>query len=133
MVPETKEIAVSYAKTFPNLDLPILDESRLLDEFGDDPEVLAELRELFLEHLHPLVQAIRQAQAVGDAEKAAKAVHSLKGAATTYGAERLTDVCQEVEAMVKGGQLSEAEEAINILESEMNEVFQRVNALTGES
>ena len=33
----------------PTPDLPVIDESRLLAEFGGDREILAELRDLFLE------------------------------------------------------------------------------------
>ena len=45
----------------PGPDTPVIDESRLMAEFGGDLEILAELRDLFLDHAPPLHEAIKQA------------------------------------------------------------------------
>ncbi len=87
----------------PTPDLPVIDESRLLAEFGGDQEILAELRDLFLEQAPPLYETIVQALADGDQAVLAKEAHSLKGACATYGAPRLTMVCKEIELAAKAG------------------------------
>jgi HPt (histidine-containing phosphotransfer) domain-containing protein len=103
-------------------DVPVLDQSRLLTEFGDDPEILGELRDLFLAHLPPLLEEIRSAYAAGDAAVLGKTAHSLKGAGATYGAERLALVCKHLEMMGKGGRLEGADSVIVQLEAELDQL-----------
>ena len=66
--------------TLPGPDVPVIDETRLINEFGGDQEILDELRDLFLEHAPPLFAAINQAIASGDTESLARDAHSFKGA-----------------------------------------------------
>lgn len=94
--------------TLPWLDMPVIDESRLLAEFGGDREILAELRDLFLAQAPPLHAAILAAMDSGDVAVLVKDAHSLKGACATYGAPRLTAVCKEIELLGKAGDLEAA-------------------------
>ena len=97
-----KEIAL------PGPDVPVIDESRLLSEFGGDREILAELRDLFLAQAPPLYTAILEAMDKGAGPDLVKDAHSLKGACATYGAPRLTMVCKEIELAGKAGDLETA-------------------------
>jgi len=87
----------------PGPDVPVIDETRLLEEFGGDQEILAELRDLFMEHVPPLVEEIIQSAAAGDMDAISKQAHSLKGACATYGAPRLAMVCKIVELSGRAG------------------------------
>ena len=40
---------MSKELNLPGADMPVIDESRLMDEFGGDEEILRELRDLFLD------------------------------------------------------------------------------------
>lgn len=92
----------------PGPDVPVIDESRLLSEFGGDREILAELRDLFLSQAPPLYTAILEALDGGVVPDLVKDAHSLKGACATYGAPRLTMVCKEIELAGKAGDLEYA-------------------------
>jgi len=84
-------------------DMPVIDDSRLVSEFGDNPEILTELRDLFLEHIPPLYRAIAESMAAHEIEKMCTDVHSLKGACATYGAPRLAHICKAIETAAKAG------------------------------
>lgn len=92
----------------PGPEVPVIDESRLLSEFGGDREILAELRDLFLAQAPPLYAAILEAMDRGDIAVLIKDGHSLKGACATYGAPRMTTVCKEIELAGKAGDLETA-------------------------
>ena len=87
----------------PGPEMPVIDESRLMAEFGGDREILAELRDLFLDHAPPLFESIRQAIADRELDVIARDGHSLKGACATYGAPRLAMICKVVELAAKAG------------------------------
>lgn len=111
-------------------DLPALDGSRLEKEFGDSPEILAELRDLFLEHIPPLVAEIERAVAAGDSAALARHAHSLKGACSTYGAPRLTAVGRALEEAGKNGALGDAAGLLPQLARETELVGDELAAIT---
>lgn len=92
----------------PGPEVPVIDESRLLEEFGGDREILAELRDLFLSQAPPLFAAILAAMDRAAVGELVKDAHSLKGACATYGAPRLTMVCKEIELAGKANDLETA-------------------------
>ncbi len=102
----------------PGPEVPVIDESRLLSEFGGDREILAELRDLFLSQAPPLYATILESMDGGNVPEMVKDAHSLKGACATYGAPRLTTVCKEIELAGKAGDLETARawRAVFILE-----------------
>lgn len=102
--------------------LPVLDQSRLLEEFGDCPEILGELRDLFLGHAPPLLRQMREAWERRDCEALARAAHSLKGASSTYGALRMSEVCRALEAEAREGRLEIMAEGLQLLDAELEQV-----------
>ena len=92
----------------PGPDIPVIDESRMQNEFGGCPEILAELRDLFLEHAPQLYDTLREALVSGAAQVVADTAHSLKGACATYGAERLTIVCKQMELAARSSDMETA-------------------------
>jgi HPt (histidine-containing phosphotransfer) domain-containing protein len=123
---------VAISQIPPETQVPILDESRLLEEFGRDPQVLAELRDLFLEHLPPLLDEIKEALQAADPEVVARNAHSLKGASNTYGALRLAQVGKALELEARKGSLADAGELVQCLEIELAKVFQQIRKLGQE-
>lgn len=113
-------------------DLPALDQKRLVSEFGDDPAVLKELRDLFREHVPPLLDAIRSAHEASDCQAIARAAHSLKGAAATYGAMRLSEAGRAVERLARDGCLVELDEEIKLLAAELTEVLVCIARVDGD-
>ena len=113
----------------PTDDVPVIDESRLLAEFGGDQEILAELRDLFLDQAPPLFDVIVSALDSGDLAVIAKEAHSLKGACATYGAPRLTMVCKEIELAAKSGDLETARVYRDHLDAEFTKVNNAIAAI----
>ena len=109
--------------TAPGPDIPVIDESRLISEFGEDAEVLEELRDMFLQHVPPLFTSIVEAVTTGDCTTLANAAHSLKGACATFGAPRLAAVCLEFEKMGKAGDTESAVANLEVLNEEYERVF----------
>jgi HPt (histidine-containing phosphotransfer) domain-containing protein len=128
-----KEIGLPSQLLDPKTALPVLDESRLLDEFGDDPEILAELRDIFLEHIPPLLDKIRDAWRSGKAEAVAGAAHSLKGACSTYGALRLAEISRGLEEKARQGELPLSVDIISLLEEELAQVIETLRRVEVEN
>lgn len=109
--------------TLPGPDVPVIDESRLMSEFGGSPEILAELRDLFLEHAPPLYEGISQALETGELPVIVDMAHSLKGACATYGAARLAMICKDLELTARAGNLAAARQWRGVLDTEYAAVF----------
>ena len=119
----SKELAL------PGPDVPVIDETRLLEEFGGDQEILNELRDLFLEHVPPLYKDIELACSSVDHESFAISIHSLKGACATYGAPRLAMICKEMELWARGGDMESVTAAFDHLTREYNAVFEQIKGV----
>ena len=116
--------------TLPGADLPVIDESRLMEEFGGDREILAELRDLFLEHAPPLFDSILAAIGSQDLAVVARDGHSLKGACATYGAPRLAMVCKVLELSAKEGDLATVTAQRELFAAEYEKVFESISNLS---
>ncbi len=119
----TKDLAL------PGPDVPVIDETRLLEEFGGDQEILNELRDLFLEHVPPLFADIEEAAQSGDADSLATNIHSLKGACSTYGAPRLAMLCKQVEQLARSGETQIVKENFEALRHEYDQVFDQIKSV----
>ena len=119
----SKELAL------PGPDVPVIDETRLLEEFGGDQEILNELRDLFLEHVPPLYSDMEEACKVEDKDAFAVSVHSLKGACATYGAPRLAMICKEMEAWARDGDMVSVKDSFEHLNREYHLVFEQIKGV----
>ena len=120
---------MSYNFALPGPDVPVIDESRMISEFGGDMEILAELRDLFMEHVPPLFQEIEQAVNAGEAEAIAAHTHSLKGACATYGAPRLAMVCKDAELAARAGEVQVVQDHLSDLRHEYEQVCQAISSI----
>jgi CheY-like chemotaxis protein len=71
-------------------------------------DFIVELLEVFNEDAPQLIQALRQAQAEGDAQAFRRAAHSLKSTSASFGALALTELARELEGLGKTGNLDGA-------------------------
>ncbi len=90
-----------------------------LDRLGGDEELLRELCQIFLEESPKLLQKLREAVALGDAEGTARAAHGLKGELSYLGAARASEVANQLEEMGRKEKMSQAGEALATLEEEV--------------
>ncbi len=113
----------------PGAEVPILDQSRLLEQFGGEPEILAELRDLFLDDFPRQIEAMERGLAAGDADEVARAAHSLKGASGTFGADRVYRVTMDLEAAARAGDLTAAALGLALLRDELAKVTVLIDGL----
>lgn len=85
------------------LDKRVLDDLR--ESVGGDQAFLSELIDEFLEDAPRQLETLREAAVAGDAERARRAAHTLKGNGRTFGATELASLCQEAEAAAKNDDL----------------------------
>ena len=69
------------------------------EELGD-PELFAEVSQLFLTEMDRLMASIEAAVAASDLKKLKDYVHSLKGSAAMVGAQPMAAICKEIESAV---------------------------------
>jgi HPt (histidine-containing phosphotransfer) domain-containing protein len=110
--------------------LPVIDETVLAREFGDDTEILDELRGLFKQQVADVGAELHAAVAVGDAARLAGAAHQLKGASATYGAPRLAAVCAQLESCGKRADMGEAAEQLAVFADECERLLAELDGLT---
>lgn len=110
-------------------DVPVLDQSRLLEQFGGEPEIMAELRDLFLDDFPQQLSSMKEGIAAGDAVQVARAAHSLKGASGTFGAERVYLVTRALEELARADDLAGVELGLGLLQEELDRVCTEISVL----
>jgi two-component system sensor histidine kinase/response regulator len=87
-------------------DLLVLDKAVALDRVGGDEELLAEVAQLFLEDYPNSLREIDDALQRGDAKLLERAAHTLKGAASNFGADPVVEPALALELAGRTGNLS---------------------------
>ena len=111
----------------PAIDPEAIEQLRFLED-EDQPNVVAELVMLFVEHTPPKITAIREGIAQGDADAVKRAAHSLKGSSANVGATGMQDVCDQIEQAATGGDLGPARTLLPLLEQEVAVVVEALQA-----
>ncbi len=88
----------------------------------DNPDALADLIDGFLSEAPRLLEQIHQALAARDMPALQRAAHTLKSTSALFGAETLSSLCKELEAMAHAGTLDGADHAIGRIEEELRRV-----------
>jgi two-component system, sensor histidine kinase and response regulator len=97
-------------------ETPTADRAAVLARTGGDVELLRELVTLYRADYPRLMAEIQSALRTGDTARLRWAAHTLKGAAGTFGAERVCAEALRLETMGRGGRLAGATEACAALE-----------------
>ena len=95
---------------------------QLSSNLGLEKEDYLELLELLIGSGEEDINRLKQAVATNDADGAAKAAHSLKGAAANLGLMDLSEIAKQAEMQAKQGLLSGIEEKIEALQAKLGEV-----------
>jgi HPt (histidine-containing phosphotransfer) domain-containing protein len=88
----------------------------LADDLGLDEKELRSIFALFIETSRSDLAAIKDAVPRDDSTTAARAAHSLKGAAASLGLSGLSDAAREIEEKSRDGRLQETSGAARTLE-----------------
>ena len=114
----------------PVLDRAVIETLRQLTPPGE-PDVLAEVLQMFLDEVPPRFERLRNALTAGNIQEVHRAAHSLKGSAGNVGARRLYDVCKQLDQLGEigdsGSGLVEALTAeYGAVETEMSQLLKKV-------
>ncbi|GAB6265021.1 MAG: hypothetical protein STSR0001_04650 [Methanothrix sp.] len=109
------------------LDRSVLASLRELQDDGD-PDIVAEVGGLFLEHSPQKIAAILKAVENGDAKGLQTAAHSLKSSSAYVGAMRLSELSRELEMMGRFQVMDGAEEKAERLNREYKQVMMELDA-----
>jgi HPt (histidine-containing phosphotransfer) domain-containing protein len=96
--------------TPPTLDQAAFDH--LLEITGDDLEFVDELIDTYLADGSLQLEAMGAAASSGDAAALVRPAHSLKSSSANVGAMALTDICRELEAAARTGDVPDARERV---------------------
>ena len=99
------------------IDAERLDLLRSLQQEGE-PDVLAELVGPFLQATPLQLGGLREAIGSEDAEALRQGAHALKGSSSNLGALRMGELCAELEALARSGELADADETLARIEAE---------------
>jgi HPt (histidine-containing phosphotransfer) domain-containing protein len=112
----------------PVLDSAVVSGLRQLTPPGE-PDVLAQVLNLFLVEVPLRMDRLRNAWAAGNIEEVHRAAHSLKGGAGNIGARRLYEVCRQLEDRGKSGDLAGSAALVDALGVEFGKVQVEIRRL----
>jgi HPt (histidine-containing phosphotransfer) domain-containing protein len=97
-----------------------VDLSGLLESGLED--ILPQIIETFLETSSQTIQKAKQAFAAQDLAELQQCAHSLKGSAANLGANRLVDLCGQLEERCRAGSLESAPSLLDFIEQQLAQV-----------
>ena len=112
----------------PVLDHAVIEGLRDLQEDGD-PDLLAELVEVFEADVPPRVAALRGALERGDAGTIERTAHTLKGGSANLGAAKMAGTARLLEEAGRAGDLSTAPALLERLDADFEEARAALSAL----
>jgi CheY-like chemotaxis protein/HPt (histidine-containing phosphotransfer) domain-containing protein len=112
----------------------VLDQRRLaelggLDPTGNGPALIGRLLESFLARIPLDLADLRTADHHGDAARALRVAHRLKGAAATVGSSGMVSLCEQLELRARGGTVPPAGDLLPLLEQEFDRVIRALDAI----
>ncbi len=112
----------------PVLDHAVLESLRGLQEEGE-PDLLAELVEVFEQDVLPRLAALREALQNGDAGAIERTAHTLKGSAGNLGVARMAETARLLEESGRAGDLRAAPDLLRRLDADFEEARAEFSAL----
>ena len=100
----------------------VFDSSGALNRAGHDPELLAELIEIFLEDCPRRMAEIQEAIGLSDAQGLERSAHKLKGAAAVFEARSVVELAEQLETLGRQADIRSAQEVLSILDREIDEL-----------
>jgi CheY-like chemotaxis protein/HPt (histidine-containing phosphotransfer) domain-containing protein len=97
--------------------MPVMDIDEFRERCGNDPAVMSEIIQMFLDRLEDLIDGVRDALAQADADAVTQAVHSLRGYFINFSAERVCRVALELEERARLGDLTGGSALLERIES----------------
>jgi CheY-like chemotaxis protein/HPt (histidine-containing phosphotransfer) domain-containing protein len=115
--PEPEALAESFAQVPVS---EVMDQGAALARVGNDPELLQELAELFLQEYPRILHELHGAVAERDPARLKAAAHNLKGSVDNFAAQAAFAAALKLETLGRHGMLDGAEETLEILKREID-------------
>ena len=107
----------------------VFNKLSLLTRVCGDEELCEELIRLFLENTPQYIDGLKSSLSKKDVKTLQMQAHTLKGSAITIGAMALSQVAQEMEMAGNSGDISQACNLLDKLESEYNSLKNTLNTM----
>jgi CheY-like chemotaxis protein len=107
-------------------------DAELLARFDGDGELLKELAGIFLTECPKMLDEIRAALGAADSKALERAAHTLKGSVGNFATLDPWETAQRLELLAKSGQLSGAQEILQVLEQQIAQFNQILARLAAE-
>ena len=111
----------------------ILDEALLVSRVDNDPQLLRDLVDLFLEECPRLVDEIRVALDRKDAKAVERGAHSLKGCTSNLAAQMASEAALKLERLARAGDWVDAESVLKELECQLERLKPALLAVQAET
>jgi two-component system, sensor histidine kinase and response regulator len=106
-----------------------IDLAALMDRLGGDRELLVELIGLYLEDEQALIDQVAAAVAAGDAQRLARAAHTLKGSVGNFCAAAAHGAAAALEAAARADRVDAATPLFDAMVSELEKVRDALRSL----
>jgi HPt (histidine-containing phosphotransfer) domain-containing protein len=110
------------------LDPVVVETLRQLTTPGE-PDVLAQVLDLFLQETPKRIERVQSAWRSGNTDEVHRTAHSLKGSTGNIGARAMFAVCRDLDERVRAGELSSVPALIESLVAEYQRVEAEINRL----
>jgi HPt (histidine-containing phosphotransfer) domain-containing protein len=114
------------------LDQSVIASLRQLTPPGE-PDVLTEVLQMFLHEVPPRIDRLRNAWASGNIEELYRSAHSLKGSAGNVGAQRLYEVCKQLDDAGRSGDVANSAPLVEALGIEYGKVEAEIHLIIGHT
>ncbi|MFC2029397.1 GAF domain-containing protein [Chloroflexota bacterium] len=128
--PDPSAVAPSAASDVTVLDPAVLDE--LLTMLGGEFVYLEEIIDSFLEDSPRLLADLKQYVDGGDSAGASRIAHSLKSNGADFGAATFSNLCMDLEAKGRSGELNGSADLLDALEAEHTKLEAALRAILTE-
>jgi CheY-like chemotaxis protein/CHASE3 domain sensor protein len=112
-----RQVARRAEAPAPDEEFAPLTQLRAMQQEGES-DIVTELIDIFLEDTPPWLDALHHALREADPQALDRAGHSLRGSCAMIGAQRMADLCAEVQRKARANALAGAEAMLTDLESE---------------
>lgn len=109
------------------IDWRVLKELRQMQE-DDEPDIVAELVEIYRKDAPLQIASIRRAIAELDASSLKSSAHTLKSSSANIGASHMVELCAELERIAQTGTTERADALLDQVEGEFNIVSEALKS-----
>lgn len=110
----------------------LLDRQTLLERVGDDPELLAQMVQIYQSELTQMLENVRQAVQAGDAARLNSTAHYLKGATGNFSQGPAYALAHRLELLGKNQELATAGDVLAELEPALERLARALAHLNPE-